>query len=186
MIRKMPIKLKKKQCVICGDETYIFSKHRCKPCAQKQDAKPLVTTGKTSETSEEKVTTTPKKKSKPKKKDLESYFEKHIEILHRFRRSEESGLSIPYPTKVNICHLFPKRNHQSVASHEMNCIYLTLDEHTTLDNRYLDRHDFEGLKKAFPNSFKLIIERMRIVRAEITEKTNYVESFDKFNETLDF
>ena len=185
MIRKMPIKLKKKRCCICEEETYTFSKNRCKSCSQKQDALKKKKEEDLQDKKPTPIMPSPRK-SKPKNKELESYFEKHIEILHKFRRSEESGLSIPYPTKVNICHLFSKRNHQSVASNEMNCIYLTLDEHTSLDNRYLDRHDFEGLKKAFPNSFKLIIERMRIVRAEITEKTNYVESFDKFNETLDF
>ena len=100
--------------------------------------------------------------------------------------SEESGESIPYPSNLNICHLFPKRNHKSVQAHETNCIYLTWDEHSKLDNQYLDRHDFSGLEKAFPNSFKLIVERMRIVRASVTEKTKYVEAFDKFSESLDF
>lgn len=185
MIRKMPIKHKEKRCVVCEKETFIFSHKRCKACATKQDALKKKKEEDLQDKKPTPITPLPRK-SKPKNKELESYFEKHIEILHRFRRSEESGLSIPYPTKVNICHLFPKRNHKSVASHEMNCIYLTLDEHTSLDNRYLDRHDFEGLRKAFPNSFKLIIERMRIVRSAITEQTNYVDSFDKFNETLDF
>ena len=68
----------------------------------------------------------------------------------------------------------------------MNCIYLTWDEHTRLDNQYLDVNDFAGLEKAFPNSWKVIIERMRIVRASITERTKYVTAFDEFSESLDF
>jgi hypothetical protein len=175
MIRKMPIKQKKKKCVICGEETYIFSKHRCKSCTMKQDAKPIV-----------RSTTSIKRKPKPKNKNLETFFEKHIEILYKFKYSEESNRMIPYPTKVNICHLFPKRNHKSVESHEMNCIYLTWEEHTLLDTKYLDRLDFTGLEKAFPNSWKLMVERMRVVRASITERTNFVEAFDKFNEALEF
>jgi hypothetical protein len=175
MIRKVPIKQKKKTCVICGDETYIFSKHRCKPCAMKQDAKPI-----------SRSNITIKSKPKPKNKELSTFFEQQIEILSKFRRSEESGLSIPYPTNVNICHLFPKRTHKSVEAHSMNCIFLTWDEHTKLDKQYLDVNDFAGLEKAFPNSWKLIVERMRIVRASVTEKTKFVETFDNFNETLDF
>jgi hypothetical protein len=147
----------------------------------KQDAKPLQRTAITA-----KATTPIKKKPKPKNKQLETYFEKHIEELYKFKVSEESGQRIPYPTKVNICHLFPKRNHKSVESHDQNCIYLTWDEHTKLDSTYLDKHDFAGLEKGFPNSWKLIIRRMRIVRLGVTEKTNFVDSFDKFNETLDF
>lgn len=176
MIRKLPIKTKKKKCVICGEETIIWSKHRCKACTMKQDAKPLTRS----------TTATIKKTPKPKNKQLETYFEKHIEELYKFKVSEESGQRIPYPTKVNICHLFPKRNHKSVESHDQNCIYLTWDEHTKLDSTYLDKHNFAGLKEGFPNSWELIIRRMRIVRLGITEKTNFVESFDKFNETLDF
>ena len=176
MILKLPVKSKKKQCIICGSDKYpIWSKKRCKLCTMKQDAE-----------NKKSTSTFSKPKPKPKNKALDTFFEKHIKILSKFKVSEESGDSIPHPTKLNISHLFPKRNHKSVEAHEMNCIYLTWDEHTKLDNQYLDRLDFKGLEQAFPNSYQLIIERMRIVRATITEKTNMVEAFDKFNGTLDF
>lgn len=198
MIRKMPIKQKKKKCILCGEFDYLFSHHRCKSCALRQDAeKRLKSTSSAPKTTialdksipekkPVKAKTALKRKQKTKSKTLSTYFEKHIEALYKFKRSEESGESIPYPSNLNICHLFPKRNHKSVQAHETNCIYLTWDEHSKLDNQYLDRHDFSGLEKAFPNSFKLIVERMRIVRASVTEKTKYVEAFDKFSESLDF
>lgn len=188
MIRKIPIKHKEQRCVVCEKETFIFSHHRCKACAQKQDAEKKKKEESVKELKEEKpkVTKEIKKSRKVKNKALETYFEKHIQTLYGFKASEESGMIIPFPTKANICHLFPKRNHKSVASNEMNCIYLTWDEHARLDNMYLDKHDFKGLEKAFPSSHKLIIQRMRIVRADITERTNFVEAFDKYNETLDY
>ena len=175
MILKLPIKSKKKQCIICNKKSRLFSKKRCKICATRQDAE-----------NKKSTSTFSNPKPKPKNKELDTFFEKHIEILSKFRFSEESGAPIPHPTKLNLAHLFPKRNHKSVEAHDVNCIYLTWDEHAKLDNQYLDRLDFKGLEKAFPNSYRLIIERMRIVRASITEKTNMVEAFDKFNDTLDF
>ena len=176
MIRKTPIKLIKKLCKGCGNETYLFSKGFCKQCTMRKGKK---------------LTPSKSLKSKPKlekEKDIElmTYFEKHIEALKSFGVSEESGSPIPYPTNINICHLFPKSIHKSVRGHFDNCIYLTWEEHSKLDNEYLERHNFKGLEKAFPNSFRLMVERMRLVRLSITEKTKFVEAFDLFNESLTF
>ena len=175
-MRKTPIKLVKKQCKGCGEDTYLFSKGFCKYCASKK-GKQLTSNNSIKPKSH---------KSKVKDTELMSYFEHHITTLKAFGRSEESGTTIGYPTNINICHLFPKRTHKSVRGNLDNCIYLTWEEHSKLDNEYLDRYDFKGLEKSFPNSFKLIVERMRLVRLHITEKTKFVEAFDLFNESLTF
>ena len=169
----MPIKLKKKRCCICGSLQPIFSKNRCKSCSQKQDALKKKKEEDLQDKKPTPIMPSPRK-SKPKNKELESYFEKHIEILHRFRRSEESGLSIPYPTKVNICHLLDKGRHKSVASHMDNCIYLTWDEHAKFD-QLLGQHRFDEVEKQFPNSWELIKARLRIIIPLCTEKTKYKE-----------
>ena len=77
-------------------------------------------------------------------------------------------------------HLYSKRNHPSVVYHPDNYVFLTIDEHSELDNKCLDVNDFLELNKRFPVAFSLIIERMEIVRKSVTEKTKFVEAFDKF------
>lgn len=83
---------KKKQCISCGEERYIFSKGRCEFCA---------------------------KKTYTKKKDvsLEKYFQNNIKII---TKSEESGEKIHTPTKANVCHIFPKRIYKSIKDNELN------------------------------------------------------------------
>ena len=161
------IQRKKKICKSCGNEDFIFSKGMCKFCASKNYKAPSTII-----------------KPKKNKMDLDNFFIQKIEQLLRLGKSEESGKKIPHPTRANISHLFNKRNHPSVAYHPDNYVFLTIDEHSELDNKCLDINDFKELIKRFPVASKLILERMEIVRKSVTEKTKFVEAFDNFIKTL--
>ncbi len=154
---------KKKICKVCGDNHYLFSNGACKSCATKI------------------IKTQPiKTKAKKNKMDLDNFFIQKIEQLLKLGKSEESGKAIFSPTRANICHLFNKRNHPSVAYHPDNYVFLTVDEHSELDNKCLDVNDFIELIKRFPVASRLILERMERVRQSVTEKTKFVEAFDNF------
>ena len=157
------IQRKKKICKVCGNEDFIFSKGMCKFCASKNYKAP-----------------SPSVKPKKNKMDLDNFFTQKIEQLLKLGKSEGSGKAIPYPTRANISHLFNKRNHPSVAYHPDNYVFLTIDEHSELDNKCLDVNDFKELIKRFPVASRLILERMEIVRKSVTEKTKFVEAFDSF------
>lgn len=160
MIRKSIIKVKKKLCKGCGNEDYLWSKGFCKSCALKKGKKL--------------VSNTPiKAKPKAKNTELDSYFNYHIEILSTFGRSEESGKPIFTPTKVNICHLLDKSRHKSVSTHKDNCIYLTWEEHTRLDE-LLFKHEFDKVALEFPNSWGLIKERLKLIIPMCTEQTKFL------------
>lgn len=157
------IQRKKKICKVCGNEDFIFSKGMCKFCASKNYKAP-----------------SPSVKPKKNKMDLNNFFIQKIEQLLKLGKSEESGKAIPHPTRANISHLFNKRNHPSVAYHPDNYVFLTIDEHSELDNKCLDVNDFIELIKRFPVASRLILERMERVRQSVTEKTKFVEAFDNF------
>lgn len=98
------------------------------------------------------------------------YFDYHIA---RCTHSEESGQSIPNPTRVNICHILPKRNHQSVQDNLENCIYLLHEEHERFD-KLLFSHEFEKLEKEFKNSWEktcILIEKLLNLCEENTPLT---------------
>ena len=154
---------KKKVCNLCGNFDYIFSKGACKFCASK-NYKSLST----------------KIKPKKNKMDLDNFFIQKIEQLLKLGKSEESGKAIFSPTRANICHILDKSRHPSVAYHPDNYVFLTIDEHSELDNKCLDVNDFIELIKRFPVASRLILERMERVRQSVTEKTKFVEAFDNF------
>lgn len=169
MIRKTPIKLIKKLCKGCGNETYLFSKGFCKQCTMRKGKK---------------LTPSKSLKSKPKlekEKDIElmTYFEKHIEALKSFGVSEESGSPIPYPTNINICHLLDKARHPSVATHLDNCIYLTWEEHSQFDN-LLFQHRFQDVRNSFPNSWETVVSRLKIIIPLCKERTKYLVALEEF------
>ena len=154
---------KKKICKLCGNIDYIFSKGACKFCASINYKSPST-----------------KIKPKKNKMDLDNFFIQKIEQLLKLGKSEESGKAIPYPTRANICHILDKSRHPSVAYHPDNYVFLTIDEHSELDNKCLDVNDFIELIKRFPVASRLILERMERVRQSVTEKTKFVEAFDNF------
>lgn len=150
---------------------YLFSKGNCQFCATKL-AKP----------SFKKATTLkPNFKPKPKNKELTTFFELKILQLYKTRRSEESGLPIPHPTRGNICHLLDKSRHPSVASHSENYVFLTWDEHARFD-QLLFAHDFKKIAKEFPNSWPTVLKRLESVIPACTEQTKFLEALENLTE----
>ena len=156
---------KKKICSGCKTLQFIFSNGQCQLCASKNYKKPKINF-----------------KQKENKVDLDNFFIDKITDLKRLGKSEESGKPIPYPTRANVSHLMNKRNHPSVAYHPENYVFLTVDEHSELDNKCLDVNDFIELMKRFPIAFPKIMERMIAVRPSVAEKTKFIEAFDNFVE----
>ena len=145
------IKQKKKKCVKCGRIDYLFSKGRCKPCATKDYGG---------------IKRTSVKKSKAKKSvrtDLDAFFTVHITRLVKTPYSFESGVFISNPSRINIAHLFPKRNHKSVATEGYNVVYLTWQEHTDFDY-WLDTRQFEKIEEKMPNTWNCLLKVLPLVQ----------------------
>jgi len=159
------IKPKNKKCIVCGrDDRPHFSRKRCKQCAQKSYGKPKQITKKTSA------------KKKERSKDRDVYFEYHI---GRCIHSEETGLPIYNPGRESICHLIDKGRHKSLQANLDNYIYLTLQEHTTLDNR-LFKNEFEKLETELPNAWKIACERYKKLIPLCTEKTKFIYKLSEY------
>lgn len=165
------IQKKKKICKNCQTEQYIFSKGRCQRCATIEDSKPL------------KRGTTIKKQTEKNKANRKSqsairdvYFDYHI---RNCRSSEHSGTIIFFPTRANCCHLFDKARHPSVQGNLINCVYLTLDEHTRFD-QLLYSHEFDKLEEEFPNAWKSASGRMVLLLPEVKEETKFKNKFEQW------
>jgi hypothetical protein len=165
------IQQKKKICKNCQTEQYIFSKGRCQRCATIEDSKPLKrgTTIK-KQTEKNKVI----RKSQSAIRDV--YFDYHI---HNCRSSEHSGTIIFFPTRANCCHLFDKARHPSVQGNLINCVYLTLDEHTRFD-QLLYSNEFDKLEEEFPNAWKSASGRMVLLLPEVKEETKFKNKFEQW------
>lgn len=155
------IKAKNKICIVCGryDQPW-FSKKRCRSCATIQDSKP--------------IKSAPKKQTE-NKEELDAYFDFHIKSCSH---SEESGKEILYPSRVNICHLFSKRQHPSIKANLANVVYLTWQEHNDFD-RLLDSGDFRLLESKF-KSWPKICKRMEKLLDDCLEMTKFRINFEKY------
>lgn len=131
--------MKPKKCIECGREDLPhFSKKRCIYCAKRSY----------------KRFKAPKINSK---KEYDTYYSELIKVSKNAPYSYESGVYIPNITKVNICHLFPKRSYKSVSNNTDNFVLLTFEEHTRFDH-LLDLYRFDDLKKEFPKSFQKLVD----------------------------
>jgi hypothetical protein len=165
------IQQKKKICKNCQTEQYIFSKGRCQRCATIEDSKPLKR-----DTTIKKQTDKNKTIRKSQSAIRDVYFDYHI---RNCRSSEHSGTIIFFPTRANCCHLFDKARHPSVQGNLINCIYLTLDEHTRFD-QLLYSHEFEKLEEEFPNAWASARGRMRLLLPEVKEETKFKNKFEQW------
>ena len=165
------IQQKKKICKNCQTEQYIFSKGRCQRCATIEDNKPLKR-GSTIKKQTEKNKAN--RKSQSAIRDV--YFDYHI---RNCRSSEHSGTIIFFPTRANCCHLFDKARHPSVQGNLINCVYLTLDEHTRFD-QLLFSHDFDKLEEEFPNAWASARGRMRLLLPVVKEETKFKNKFEQW------
>jgi len=165
------IQKKKKVCKNCETEQYIFSKGRCQRCATIEDSKPLKR-GSTIKKQTEKNKAYRKSQSTVR----DTYFDYHIQNC---RSSEHSGFPIVIPTRANCCHLFDKARHPSVQANLINCVYLTLDEHTRFD-QLLYSHEFDRLEDEFPNAWASAKGRMRLLLPLVKEETKFKNKFEEW------
>lgn len=148
------IKPKKKICTTCGKETYIFSKGRCKNCAQRDYNKPTA----------EKI-------------ENSDFFKEFVKTAKPVCR--ESKRHIPNFSKFNCCHIFPKRRYKSVAHNPDNIIIYSFQKHTRFDE-LLDRMKIDEFIKEFPNSHKIVIEKVKKLIPLITEHGELKNKFQEF------
>lgn len=123
---------------------------------------------------------TDKKKEEKKETALlrEVYFDYHLNYCSY---SEESGKSIPNPTRANICHIYDKGRHSSLQDNLDNYVYLTLEEHQDFD-RLLYNHEFERLEVEFKNSWPKACLRIKKLVSLCSENTVFSR---KINQYLD-
>lgn len=114
--------------------------------------------------------------NKVKSERRTEYFDYHIPLIHM---SEESGIAIPNPSRMNVCHILPKTNFPSVDSLVENCVYLTGDEHTRIDNLIFSNR-WEDVEKEFPNAWKLILERLNVVIPLVTENHSMLRNLKEY------
>lgn len=109
------IKQKKKICCVCGQETFIFSKKRCKPCATKEDGKSL-----------KRSTEKSKEKRREERKDFPKFFMDAIEELKKNPVCQNCNCQIntDYNPSWNIAHILSKGKYKSVSTHPDNYIFL--------------------------------------------------------------
>jgi hypothetical protein len=163
---------KNKKCISCGREDQPwFSKKRCKNCATIEDNKPLKR-GSTIKKQTEKNKAN--RKSQSAIRDV--YFDYHI---RNCRSSEHSGTIIFFPTRANCCHLFDKARHPSVQGNLINCVYLTLNEHTRFD-QLLYSNEFDKLEEEFPNAWASARGRMRLLLPVVKEETKFKNKFEEW------
>ena len=147
---------KLKPCKSCQKLSKIFSKGCCLPCSKKS-YKPIK---KTSERGLAK-----------RKEERSEYPEFFIEAIRRFNLHPyciETGNRIWGISAVNICHLLPKRKYKSVAVDFDNVICLSWEMHTLLDG-YLDTMQIDKIKEKMPNTWKIIIEKVTILKDRVLE-----------------
>lgn len=158
------IQYKKKICVECGNEAYIFSKKRCKSCAMQSYSKP------------KQISVKQKVKKKKQSAERDVYFQYHID---RCTHSEDTGKPIYGPTRANICHILDKGRHKSLQANLDNYIYLTMDEHTTLDN-HLFKLEFDRIAEKLPNAWEIICDRVKKLLPLCQEKTKLYFKFKEY------
>jgi hypothetical protein len=162
----MLIRRIKKICKECNTKQYIFSKGRCKYCASKSYKKP------------KRVSEKQKSAKKTQSNRRSKYFDYHIEHC---THCEESGVAIPYPSRLNVCHLVDKGRHPSVEDNLDNCVYLTGDLHTEFDN-LLFKHRFEEITEKFKNSHEIIWKKFKKVLPLVQEQTRFKIELEKYLE----
>ena len=170
------IKQKKKICISCDTEQFIFSKGRCKLCANIEDSKPLKR-----ESIKKKIYRIPTSTAKNKEKRKEhrvgykEFFEKHINIiLDEHRSCENCGGNLQGLTG-EVCHILSKSKSPEVATNDDNILYLCFYGkgcHSEFDNTLAKRREMSIFPKA--------AERFKILEPILTNMTSETEQFKEY------
>lgn len=115
-------------------------------------------------------------KNKARREKLSVYYDT---LISRCSQSEESGEYISNPSRMNVCHIFPKRRYKSVEDNLENYVFLTAEEHANLD-RLLDLNDFETIEKEFKNSWSIICQRAKHLLTLLKESGNLRTKFQNY------
>ena len=106
-----------------------------------------------------------------RKEERSEYPEFFIEAIRRFNLHPycvETGHRILNLSSTSIAHLYPKRKYKSVAVDFDNVICLSWEMHTLLDG-YLDTMQIDKIKEKMPNTWKIIIEKVTILKDRVLE-----------------
>lgn len=109
---------------------------------------------------------------------MKAFWEYH---LNSIKTCQETGVKI-IPSVNSICHIFPKREtggYPSVAANLLNCMYYHVDIHNKFD-RYLNELNFVKLEKEFPNSWPLVILKVRGLLHQVKENGKLKTKFEEY------
>ncbi len=102
-----------------------------------------------------------KKTFRAKKPGNKKFYEEQAIFHQESPVSFESGKHLGQISNVNLAHIFPKTNYESIAHEPSNIILLTWSEHTRFDE-LLNAHEFVKLEKEF-ESWDKICERIKLL-----------------------
>ena len=115
-------------------------------------------------------------KNKSRSARRKPYFDYHMD---KCTHSEESGVAIPNPGRVNICHLWPKGRFPSLEADLDNFVYLTWEEHNRFD-AFLFSHDFGRVETEFPNSYREVFTRFAKLFPKCKERTKFYRAMEDY------
>lgn len=167
-------------CKECGKKVPIRSKGLCNSCRYKQREKEgtLPSYSKKIKPFKVKNRTT----RKEGRKCLDIFFKHHTETLQKNPVSMESGTFISTVTTANLAHILPKRKtggFPSVQCHLDNCVYLTIQEHNRFD-KLLDERDYSKIEQEFPNTWKIVCQRLPKLLDMVTERNKMYFSLTEY------
>ena len=157
------MKLKKKICIECKKETYIFSKGRCKQCSMKS-YKGLNSSSTLKKTPLKKITNKTQKKRQEERKDYPEFFKRHIEIIRtEGKLCEECGSRLNGSVD-EVAHILTKNKHKSVATNDNNVVYLCGAFSKNQCHYKFDNRDRTKMKV-----FNIAKERFKLFEDQVTE-----------------
>jgi len=156
------IKPKKKICKECKNEDYIFSKGRCKRCAQKSyggissTPKPIKA-----------ITAKTAKKKKERSKERVPFFKEQIEyIKEKGIKCEECGTPL-HGGVDEVAHILSKSKHPEVETNKDNIVYLCGAFSINQCHYNFDKKDRTQMKV-----FNLAKERYNLIKYKVEKDTN--------------
>ena len=156
------IRRKKKICKECKNEDYIFSKGRCKSCAQKSyggiksTPKPIKA-----------ITAKTAKKKKERSKERVPFFKQQIEyIIEKGIKCEECGTPL-HGGVDEVAHILSKSKHPEVETNKDNIVYLC---GAFSENQC--HYNFDKKDRTVMKVFNLAKERYNLIKDRVKKETN--------------
>ncbi len=110
-------------------------------------------------------------KRKEERKDYPEFFQKHIHVIRENRLCcEECGARLRGDVS-EIAHILPKSNFKSIATNDLNVLYLCGMWSNSQCHSNYDNYPTTKVKEM--KIFSKVAERFQILQEEITEKLTY-------------